>query len=566
MNMQIMRHSYTIGLDFGTGSVRSLVVSTADGEEVGKGVWDYAHGEAGVLYSPDNPQQARQHPVDYIEGIKRTVRASLEDASEKKHFSPDAIVGIGIDTTGSTPLPVDSEGEPLAFSEKFKENPDAMAWLWKDHTSHSEAEEITEAARQSRPHFLQKCGGAYSSEWFWAKLLHCRRTAPEILREASTWVEVCDWLPAVLTGTDRPERIKRGICAAGHKAMFNPAWGGYPDSDFLSSIDPALADVRATLPDTAVDISQSVGGLTQKWAEQLGLPAGISVAAGALDAHLGAVGSGIRPGVLVKIMGTSTCDLMVTPLKSEPPDIPGLCGIVPGSVLPDCFGLEAGQSAVGDIYNWFVNYIQPGGASKGSHDALTRVADALRPGQSGLLGLDWHNGNRSVLVDQRLGGLLLGMTLRTTPAEIYRALIESTAFGARMIMERFREYGIKVDSVLNCGGISRKNPLVMQIYADVTGKEMKITRSEETCALGAAMAGAVAAGKKNGGHDDFRQAVAEMTGTMDRSYVPKPENTEVYDHLFALYSELHDIYGRRDYESNLHHVMKQLIEIRETVR
>ncbi len=558
--------TYSIGLDFGTNSVRALIVSLEDGTELGSSVWNYEHGKDGIVLDETQPHLARQHPADYIEGITRTITGALAEASEDVAFSAEAVIGIGVDTTGSTPLPVDYEGVPLAFKPEFADNPNALAWLWKDHTSHSEAEEITEKARELRRPYLAKCGGTYSSEWYWAKVLHCLRVAPEVFSAACTWVEISDWIPAVLTGTDAPEKLQRDICAAGHKAMYNLEWGGYPDSEFLSELAPELRKLRETLPDLAVDISQAVGGLTNEWAVKLGLPTGIPVAAGAFDAHLGAVGSGIKPGKLVKIIGTSSCDMAVLPLSGELPDIPGLCGIVPGSILPDCLGLEAGQSAVGDIYNWFVNYIQPGGPENGSHEALTEKAKKLKPGESGLLGLDWHNGNRTVLVDQRLTGLMLGLTLQTTPAEIYRALIEATAFGARMIMQRFEEYGVKINEIITGGGIALKNPMIMQIHADVMGKDIKIAQSTQTCALGAAMAGAVAAGKDKGGFDNFESAQDKMSGVMDICYTPNPENAKTYNRLFFLYKNLHDIFGTRDYEENLFDVMKELLKISEEVK
>ncbi|MFO8007019.1 MAG: ribulokinase [Candidatus Brocadiia bacterium] len=560
-----MPNAYTIGLDFGTNSVRALIVDAADGREVATSVWDYQRGEAGVIVDPKEPELARQHPADYVESIEACVRDALERA-EDQGFSADNVIGIGVDTTGSTPLPVDAQGTPLAFDDEFADNPDAMAWLWKDHTGHAEAEEITRQASRLRPHYLAKCGGTYSSEWFWSKTLHCLRTEPEVFEAAHTWVEIADWIPAVLTGNTAPESIKRGICAAGHKAMFNPAWDGYPDEEFLAELDERLLRLRRTLPDTAYHVGNAAGTLTEEWADRLGLPAGIPVAVGAFDAHLGGVGAGIRPGTLVKIIGTSTCDMMVAPLEEDLPDIPGLCGIVPESILPGYHGLEAGQSAVGDIFNWFVNYVQPGGAEAGSHEALTAAAAELRPGESGLLGLDWHNGNRTVLVDQRLTGALLGMTLHTSPAEIYRALIEATAFGARVIVERFEEYGLAVERLVNCGGIAYKNPLLMQIYADVLNRPMQVSRSEQTCALGAAMAGAVVAGREAGGHDDFNQAIGTMTGVRDRVYTPDPDAAGVYETLFGFYRALHDAFGTRDYEAGLYTVMKGLLEIRDEVR
>jgi len=560
-----MPGKYTIGLDFGTNSVRALIVDVQNGEEIATSVWNYQQGEDGVIIDSKDPHLARQHPADYINGIKGCVKQAIKEAASNADFDSENLIGIGVDTTGSTPMPVDKTGKALALHEQLKDNPAAMAWLWKDHTGFAEAGEITEKAFQIRPQYLKKCGGTYSSEWFWSKILHCLRVAPEIYEAAYTWVEIADWIPALLTGTTEPSSLKRGICAAGHKAMFNSMWNGYPDVEFLSTLDPKLAKVRQSLPDEAYNVADAAGKLTEEWAQELGIPAGIPVAVGAFDAHLGGVGSGIKAGALVKIMGTSTCDMMVWPLDQDLPDIPGLCGIVPESILPGYYGLEAGQSAVGDIFNWFVSRIQPGGSAESSHSVLRQKASQLKPGESGLLGLDWHNGNRTVLVDQRLTGALLGMTLHTTPAEIYRALIESTAFGARIIMERFEEYGLEVKQVLTCGGIPTKDPLLMQIYADVMGRVMEISRSEQTCALGAAMAGAVVAGKQAGGYDDFTEATDKMTGIQETKYTPIPENVRVYDQLHSLYKQLHDIFGTRDYSENLYGLMKNLMNIRDEV-
>ncbi len=561
-----MSEKYTIGLDYGTNSVRALIVNVRNGAEIGTCVFEYPHGEAGILLDPKDPNLARQHPADYLDGAIASVRGALKDAEGKDGFSADAIIGIGIDTTGSTPIPVDAAGKPLAFQAEFKDNPAAMAWLWKDHTAHKEAVEITEKAEKIRPQYLAKCGGTYSSEWYWSKLLRCKRCAPEVFQAAYTWVECADWIPAVLTETSAPEQVKRCICAAGHKAMANPGWGGYPDAEFIESLDADLLRVRKTLPDTLYAVNTPAGKLSETWAQKLGLPVGIPVAVGAFDAHLGAVACGITPGVLTKIVGTSTCDMMVAPLDSDLPDIPGLCGIVPESILPGAFGMEAGQSAFGDIYNWFVNYMQPGGAEAGSHEALTEEAAQLQPGQSGLLALDWHNGNRTVLVDPRLTGLVLGMSLHTTPAEIYRALIEATAFGARVIMERFEEYGVKAERVINCGGIAMKNPMVMQILADVMNRTMEISSSNQTCALGAAMCGAVVAGKDNGGYDNFADAASAMTSVQDTKYTPDPDRVATYDRLYALYKQLHDAFGTKDYTASLANVMKDLLQLREEAR
>lgn len=561
-----MSGHYTIGLDYGTNSVRALIVDVKNGREVGTSVWNYEHGTQGIILARD-PQLARQHPADYVKGAELTIKGALKEARKTvRGFKPEQVIGIGVDTTGSTPMPVDAKGESLAFQRQFANNPAAMAWLWKDHTGVAEATEITELARKMRPEYMAKCGGTYSSEWFFSKILHCLRTSPAVFNAANMWVELADWVPAVLTGTQGPDKIKVGVCAAGHKAMFNEAWGGYPDAEFLGKLDPKLAKLRSRLCKETHTVDQSVGGLTGAWAKRTGLPEGIPVAVGAFDAHLGGVGSGIAPGTLVKIIGTSTCDMMVAPAKEKLADIPGLCGIVNGSILPGFYGLEAGQSAVGDIFNWFVNRIQPGGEVKGSFKTLTPLAEALKPGESGLLALDWNNGNRTILVDQRLTGLLLGQTLYTTPAEIYRALIEATAFGALTIINRFEEYGVPVRQIVNCGGIAAKDPLVMQIYADVTGRPMKVSRSSQTCALGAAIAGAVVAGKKAGGHDTFAAAQKAMTGLRPRVFKANPKAHAVYKKLYVLYRTLHDAFGTKEGGKDLHRVMKELIEIRDSVR
>ncbi len=553
-----MPAKYAIGLDYGTNSVRTLIVNTANGHEVATAVWNYQHGEAGVILSRD-PNLARQHPIDYIKGAEISIKRAL--ARVKKSvpgFEPEQIVGIGVDTTGSTPLPVDRLGQPLALSKRFAQDPAAMAWLWKDHTGVAEAAEITELASRVRPQYLAKCGGVYSSEWFFSKILHCLRTSPRIFEAAYTWVECADWIPAMLSGTIDPKRLMVGICAAGHKAMYNEDWGGYPDSEFLSQLHPKLGILRSRLPARAYAVDRAAGGLTQEWARRTGLPEGIPVAVGAFDAHLGGIGAGIAPGTLVKIIGTSTCDMMVVPGRQRLADIPGLCGIVRGSILPGYYGLEAGQSAVGDIFNWFVNYLQPGRKEASAHRQLSAAAAKIAPGASGLLALDWNNGNRTILVDQRLTGLLLGQTLYTTPAEIYRSLIEATAFGALTIINRFEEYGVKVDQVVNCGGIAEKNPLVMQIYADVIGRPMKISRSTQTCALGAAIAGAVVAGV----HPHYPAAQEAMTGLKSKVYIPNLRAHQVYNELHMIYRKLHDAFGTKDWTGNLYDAMKKLIDIR----
>jgi L-ribulokinase len=353
--------------------------------------------------------------------------------------------------------------------------------------------------------------------------------------------------------------MRRGICAAGHKGMFNSGWGGYPDVEFLARLDPRLVDIRASLPDKTYPIGEKAGELSPDWASRTGLIAGISVSIGAIDAHAGAVGAGITPGALVKIMGTSTCDIMIAPLSRLLPDIAGLCGIVPESVLPGYYGLEAGQSAVGDIFNWFVTIIRPGNFS---HAELTSQAAYLRPGESGLLALDWHNGNRTVLVDQRLTGAILGLTLQTTPAEIYRSWIEATAFGARAIVERLEESGQLVERIIITGGIATNNALAMEIYANVLGRPVLVAGSAQTCALGSAIAAAVAAGC----YDGFADATAAMTKIESKVFEPEQDAAATYERLYGLYLQIHDAFGVRNADGDLFNVMKDLLAIRDSIR
>jgi L-ribulokinase len=556
-----------LGLDFGTNSVRALLADLDHGQELATAVSAYETGQAGIILDPQDPNLARQNPADYVKGTEAVVKALLVRAKKvDTSFNSGDIIGIGIDTTGSTPLPVDRAGTPLSFKPEFKDNPNAQAWLWKDHTAHAEAGMITELAAKVHPEYLAKCGGTYSSEWFFSKILHCLRRDKRVFDAAYSWVECCDYIPGLLTGISDPLEMKRSRCAAGHKAMFNENWGGLPSREFLSRLDPKLGELRHHLYEKTSTSDKEAGKLSAEWADKLGLPAGIPVAVGAFDAHLGAVGSGVAPGKLIKIIGTSTCDITVWPNTESLADIPGLCGIVDGSVLPGYFGLEAGQSAVGDIFNWFVSYIRPGGPKQGSHKALTAKAAKLRPGQSGLLALDWNHGNRTILVDQRLTGLLLGQTLLTTPEEIYRGLIEATAFGALTIINRFEEYGVKVSEIVNCGGIAEKNPLIMQIYADVTGREMKIARSAQTCALGSAIAGAVVAGREGSGYGNFVEAQKAMCGTKEEAFRPNPENHKIYQDIYKLYAQLHDAFGIKLWSGKLYNVMKDLLSIRDRQR
>ena len=561
---------YALGLDYGTNSCRSVVVDLRDGTELATCVCDYPGGEAGILLDPQDPNLARQDPRDYLDGTVTIVTQVLRKAKKAdRAFRPENIVGIGVDTTGSTPLPVDANGTPLGLLPKFRRNLNAMAWLWKDHTGHAEAAEITETARKLRPRYLAKYGGTYSSEWFWSKVLHCRRVAPEVFDAAASFVEHCDYMPALLAGDTRPGQVVRGICSAGHKAMYCEEWGGLPDKKFLAALDPALAGLRDRLYAKAWSADHLAGRLCVAWARKLGLKPGIAIATGAFDAHMGAVGAGIREGVLVKILGTSTCDMMVRRNNRELADIPGVCGIVDGSILPGYFGIEAGQSAVGDIFLWFVNHLVPesyGRTQAAKFVNLAKAAAAQKPGGHGLLALDWNNGNRTILVDVRLSGLLLGQTLHTEAHEVYRALIEATAFGALTIVKRIEEYGVPVKEIVNCGGLAAKNPLLMQIYADVTGRPMKVSRSDQTCALGAALFGAVAAGKNAGGFANVAEAQAALCGVRGTVYRPAPSAHKAYGELYGLYRQLHDAFGTREWSGRLNRVMKELIALRERQR
>jgi L-ribulokinase len=536
---------HAIGVDFGTNSVRAVVASAEDGRLLGQCVEAYRGGEGGVVLDPRDPNLARQDPREYARGFTSAVSGALAEAG----IDPASVVGIGIDTTASTPLPVDERGHPLAEDPRFEGDPNALAWLWKDHTAHAEAEEITALARRQGRPYLDKCGGSYSSEWFWSKILRCARLAPAVFEAAHSWLECADFVPAWATGTLAAPA--RSICAAGHKAMFAESWGGLPSADFLAELDPRLAALRGRLYDEAVPSDRIAGLLMPGPAAECGLPAGLPVAVGTIDAHSGGVGSGVRPGVLVEIMGTSACDILATPGADR--DIPGVSGIVPGSVVPSLIGIEAGQSAVGDLFDWWVR------TSGRSHEDLAEAAERSGPGQSGLLALDWNNGNRCVLGDPNLTGLLVGQSLHTTAGEVYRALVEATAFGALTIVRRLEEYGVEIEEVVCCGGIAEKSPLVMQIYADVFDRPIAVAGSPQACALGAAIFGAVV----GGAHATVEEAQAAMVPPPSHVYRPRREAAEIYRRLFTLYGRLHEAFGA---SGDLGPVMKELLAIRSETR
>ncbi|MGF1657404.1 MAG: ribulokinase [Verrucomicrobiales bacterium] len=548
---------FTLGIDYGTNSVRALFVRAEDGAELGAGTCNYPSGEQGVLLDPRQPHLARQHPGDYLLALEKCVAEALSQAQRNPGFDSQKVAAVAVDTTGSSPIPVDATNQALGMLEPWKTNLDAQCWLWKDHTSWQEASQITELAAQQRPQYLAKCGNTYSSEWFWSKIWHCHSVAPDVFQAAHSWVELSDWIPAVLCGVRNPIKIQRGVCAAGHKAMFSEEWGGLPDSEFLSLLHPDLAALLPRLYSDAFDASYPAGSLCPEWAERLGLPQGIPVGVGLMDVHYGAIGCGVQEGTLVKVIGTSTCDCGVLRADRTLPDIPGICGVVHGSILPGYFGIEAGQSAVGDIFKWWIEGVCEGDESL--YAKLESEASALSPGQSGLLALDWNNGNRTILVDPMLTGLMVGTTLRTTRAEVYRALVEATAFGARAIIERLAEYQVPVERIVCAGGLAEKSPMLMQIYSDVTGRTMQVSGSPQACALGAAVGASVLAGL----HPDWPQAQKAMTSTKDLEYKPRPEAQAVYDQLYVLYRELHDAFGGLQKRADLGKIMKDLLKIQE---
>lgn len=545
-------NEFVLGIDFGSNSVRALIIDAGSGLEYGSGVCPYPGGIQGIYHDPADANLARQNPLAYIHAMEQCVREAVKQAGPRKGFQAAAIIGIGVDATASTPVPVDKRLVPLAASPEFADNLNAYAWMWKDHTSIKEAELITAKAREQHPEYLAKCGGSYSSEWFWSKVWHCLNIDRKVFAAAYSWLDFPDFIPVVLGNINDLAQVKAGICAAGHKSLYCAEWGGLPADDFLRSLAPELSELKSRLYAKAYPSDTVAARLCPAWAEKLGLPAEIPIAAGIIDAHSGAVGAGVGKGRMVKVLGTSSCDILAEPAHGKVPDIPGICGIVSGSVLPGNFGIEAGQSAVGDIFNWFVAKVC--NSEPALFAELNKEAAALQPGQSGLLALDWQNGNRNILCDQQLTGLITGMTLHTTQAEIFRALIEATAFGARKIIDRLEEYGVTIKEVICCGGIAEKNPLLMQIYADILGRKLLISDSDQSCAYGAAIFAAVAAGK----YENAEEAQEKLCRFKDKSYVPVAANRKVYHELYELYTELHDSFGSGTHSA----LMKKLIKIK----
>jgi L-ribulokinase len=542
-----------IGMDFGTDSVRSVVIDADSGKELANEVSYYTRWGAGKFCDPSR-NMFRQHPLDYIEGMETSVKGALAKAGKRAGKS---VVGIGIDTTGSTPCAVDQGGTPLALTKGFEEDPSAMFVLWKDHTAVKEAELINKTARTwGGTDFTRYEGGVYSSEWFWSKILHVIKEDSRVRTAAFSWVEHCDWMPALLTGTTDPLTMKRSRCAAGHKAMWHPDWEGLPPEAFLTKVSPVLKGLRERLYSQTYTSDESAGGLTAEWAKRLGLEPGVAVAVGAFDAHMGAVGGGITDRTLVKIMGTSTCDVLVAPQKAVKGKlVPGICGQVDGSVIPGMIGLEAGQSAFGDVYAWFKDLLSwplqaAASGSRGAKagplaqarkeiedgilDRLAEEAANVDPEESTVAALDWLNGRRTPFADQTLKGAIVGLTLGTTAPKVFRALVEATAFGSRAIVEQFRKEGVPINAVIAEGGIARKSPFVMQVTADILGMPIKVVTSDQAVALGAAMLAAVAARV----YPSTAAAQKKMGSGFDMTFKPDRKRAALYDKMYQRYVSL----------------------------
>ena len=530
---------YVIGIDYGTDSCRALVVDSANGREAASAVCPYPRWKKG-LYCDARGQRYRQHPLDYTESLETAVRGAVAAIPADR---PGEICALAFDTTGSTPVLTDAAGTPLALLPRFAEEPDAMFVLWKDHTAIREAAEINAAARRSDTDYTRYSGGIYSAEWVWSKVLHILKTNPSVAEAAYAWVEHCDWMCALLTGNTRPEKVLRSRCAAGHKRLWHAAWGGWPPAEFLDGLRPGLGRFAQRMSSETHTAERSAGGLCGEWAARLGLPAGIPVAVGAIDAHIGAVGAGIRPGVLTRIMGTSTCDIVVCPAEKLGGAVRGICGQVDGSVLPGCVGMEAGQSAFGDVYAWFrdllmwpVRELLPGRDDL-SEEIIPRLGERaalVDPRESSVLALDWLNGRRTPDANPLLTGALTGLTLGTSAPMIFRALVEATAYGSRAIAERFTGEGVEIRSILAIGGIAVKSPFVMQTLSDVLGMPIRVVGYAQTCALGAAMCAAVAAGI----HPTVGEAQAAMSVREYVDYVPDPERRAYYERQYERYAAL----------------------------
>lgn len=538
-----------IGIDFGTDSVRALIVNADTGVELASHV-DYYTRWKEKKYCNADRNQWRQHPLDYIESMEQAVKLAIE----KSNVNKEDFKGIAVDTTGSTPIAVDRSGVPLSLYPEFKDNPNAMFVLWKDHTALKEAAEINELCESWHTDYSQYEGGIYSTEWYWSKILKMYRDDASIHAKAYSWVEHCDWIPYLLTGGNDVHKMKRSRCAAGHKALWHPSWNGLPSNEFLKKLDPLLDGLRDRLYVETYTSDVSAGKLSQEWAIRLGLHTEVDVAVGAFDAHMGAVGGQIIPYHLSKVMGTSTCDILVAPSAGKEKLIHGICGQVDGSVIPGMLGYEAGQSAFGDLYAWYVSILS---------DSLTRavnqstidkpakekliqeVSDNLMHqlsleaaevpiGAGGVLTLDWMNGRRTPDANQALKGVISGLKLGNTSAQLFRSIIEASCYGARIIVERFIDEGIPIQGLIGLGGVAKKSPFIMQVMADVMNRPIKIAKSEQTCALGAAMFAAVAAGI----HATTEIAMEVMGSGFDIEYLPNKDHAAEYEKIYQQYKTL----------------------------
>lgn len=551
-----MNKKYTVGVDYGTQSGRAVLVETTTGEEVATAIKVYPHGVMDKNLPDGTPlpsDWALEHPQDYLDVLHETIPEVLK----KANVSPDDVVGVGIDFTACTMLPVSNDGTPLCFYEKYKSNPHAYVKLWKHHAAQNEANELNRIAEERGEDFLKYYGGKISSEWLFPKIWQILNECPEIYENTDKFIEATDWIIFMLTGVEA-----RNSCTAGYKAIWNKK-KGYPSKEFFKALDPRLENVVEDKLSTKIyPIGSKAGKITEKASKLTGLKVGTSVAVGNVDAHVAIPAVGITDeGKMLMSIGTSTCHIL---LGTEEKIVPGMCGVVEDGVIPGYFGYEAGQSCVGDHFEWFTKNCVPAKYEEEAnerniniHTLLTEKASKLNVGESGLVALDWWNGNRSVLVDADLTGMILGCTLLTKPEEVYRALIEATAYGTRMIIENFRDHGVPVNSLYACGGIAEKNKLMMQIYSDVTNMEIRIAASPQNPALGSAMFGALAAGSKNGGYDTIVEAAKHMAKVKKEYYKPIPENVKVYDKLYSEYKTLHDYFGR-----GTNDVMKRLKKIK----
>jgi len=544
--------NYVIGVDYGSDSVRSVIVDAQNGRELASSVFYYPRWQQG-LYCDAPQNQFRQHPLDYIEGLEYTIKDCIQKAGGAVIAA--GIKAIAVDTTGSTPVAVDESGTPLALKPGFETNPHAMFVLWKDHTGIKEAQEINEHATKFDTNYLQYVGGIYSSEWFWAKLLHTLRADEQVRNALHSWVEHCDWIPFLLTGGTKASEIKRGRCSAGHKALWAAEFGGLPPDEFFSSLDPLLTGITKKLFKDTYTSDVPAGNLSGEWATRLGLSTNVVVGVGAFDAHMGAVGGQIEPYHLSKVMGTSTCDILVAPTTDlDGQLIKGICGQVDGSVIPGMLGMEAGQSAFGDTYAWFRNLLawplqnllsqsklidaQTAGALRdeltGNIIAELSKQAALLPIDQSELAVDWFNGRRTPDANQELKGVISGLGLGSDAPRVFKALAEATCFGAKKIVDRFISEGVPVKGIIGVGGVARKSPYIMQMMADVLNMPIRIHKHEQTCAMGAAMFAAAAAGI----YPNVEAAMTAMGSGFDMEYFPQPETQAIYAKRYDQYSKL----------------------------